>query len=738
MPSRQTLVLVSLLLATPAFAFWLWLVIVPARVALLCPEGCTCDTGGHYVSCYNTSLTDLPSKHFTDVRALEIKYNITLLVKDSFVSLNELEILYIRKCELRTIELGAFNGLIKLRYLIMSSNKIGEILPGTFENMSNLEFLDISYNKIKDLNSAMFSGLGAFNGFTKLTHLLIWGNKITEIRSGTFNNMRCLEYLDLSNNRIEHLDSAVFSGLVNLKYVNLKANKLGYRHPHTFLAILNIIRLCAKKNDIPIIANHRQFINTNDLSQPDRTSCNINSLSVETFANVSALERLDLSYNNLRTVDINLLRALPKLSTLYLKGNPLQCDCQLQEVWRWCEDRNIRTADWIFVPECDTPSEVKGMWWGVLEKIQCLKGNIKYFGDYKNTSYNVTDIGEQEYDYKNENVVEILEHYQVPIYAVAFIFGTTGNVILLIIIICNKDMRTLPHMYILNLAISDIIYVSVIFYESCASRVPSTWFYSNFMCTFRSFWRRMSVGLSVYSVVLYSFQRYRVTARPIQMRFSSQTKWHVVFAEICGVWIVATLFAVPSTLSKYLCGYPNIIVLITYYQHVVIFELLVSCVLPLCVIAFSYIMTARHLVESCRAISEGTQNPQLKMRKNAAKIVVGLTVVFVISYVPYHFFWTYYICSKSDIDSTYATDVLLSLNDEIQYTYLISNYFLTINSCLNPVALFCTSSQFRQHLKRYLTCFCKTSSPANDFELARRNLISNSCVHSLQLRIDYI
>jgi hypothetical protein len=49
-------------------------------------------------------------------------------------------------------------------------------------------------------------------------------------------------------------------------------------------------------------------------------------------------------------------------------------------------------------------------------------------------------------------------------------------------------------------------------------------------------------------------------------------------------------------------------------------------------------MTARHLVESSRSISEGTQNPQLKTRRNTAQIVVGLTVVFLISYVPYHVF----------------------------------------------------------------------------------------------------
>jgi len=208
---------------------------------------------------------------------------------------------------------------------------------------------------------------------------------------------------------------------------------------------------------------------------------------------------------------------------------------------------------------------------------------------------------------------------------------------------------------------------------------------------------------------------------PFQVRVSSQTTWCGIVAEICGVWIVAALFAVPSTLAKYLCLEYFVFRLVTYYQRVAIFELLASCVLPLCVIAFSYIMTARHLVVSSRSISEGTKNPQLKTRRNTAKIVVGLTVVFLISYVPYHVFWTYFICSQEDIISSDSRDVLRYSNYELQYTYLISTCFLLVNSCLNPVALFCTSSQLRQHLKRYLTCFGKTNFPSTDPALASRN-----------------
>jgi hypothetical protein len=203
-------------------------------------------------------------------------------------------------------------------------------------------------------------------------------------------------------------------------------------------------------------------------------------------------------------------------------------------------------------------------------------------------------------------------------------------------------------------------------------------------------------------------------------------------ATICGVWIVAALFAVPSAVSKYLYFVLHSSTNETYYKRVVIFELVVACALPLCVIAFTYIKTARHLLEGSISISEGTQNPQLNIRRSTAKVVVGLTVVFMISYLPYHVFWAYIICTEEGLYyfekygnpfflSSHITDMNLLSVDKLQYMYLISTCLLLINCSLNPVALFCTSSPFRQHLIRYLTWFCKINSPPSGLELSSRN-----------------
>jgi len=814
MPSRLTVVLVSLLLAAPIVVFWLWLMIQPKREAVECPEECWCVKGGYFVNCSDADLKNIPSILPRNVRGIMLdNNNVTFLENDSFVSSGLVELLLINAdfCQIRKIELGALSGLTTLTHLSLESNEISEIIPGTFEKQSSLEFLNLGNNIIQHLGIDVFSGLvtlqymglqgnklqhlkpDMFIGLPKLQTLLLsenlglqiptdshfitshslkhlgisgcnvssvsvqtfanvsaleWldlsynnlrildinilkvlpelselnmkSNDINEIIPGTFERISRLEHLQLDYNKIEHLGSDLFYGLLNLKYIDLVGNKLQFLDPDTFVGLPNLQELYLSNNADLQIPTDRHFINSHSLKVLGISGCNINSVSVETFANVSALGVLDLEYNYLSRVDINILKVLPELSAMYLNFNPLQCDCQLQEVWRWCQDHNIQTARKQFAPECVTPSEVKGMWWGVLEKGQCSEDTVQYYGDYKNTSYSYTSIEDTDRETeKEENFLSFVQQYKLPLSAVLFIFGTIGNVIIIIIISCNKDMRTVPNIYIFNLAISDIINLIVLF--CTAWQYPVTWTNDFVMCHFIPFCYQMSVSLTAYSITVLSIQRYRLTVDPLQFRVSSQKTWHAIGAAICGVWIVAALSAVPEARSRRYCDEVMIFGITSYYHYVVIFHLLVSCVIPLCVIAFSYIMTACHLVKNSRSISEGTQNHQLNTRKRSAEIVLGLTVIFLISYVPYHIWRPYaYFSFISDTSGAKMRDKLVWVNN-LEHTTSFLQIFLLINSCLNPVALLCTSLAFRRQFKRHLTRCCKANSPPTEFELTRRN-----------------
>ena len=252
-------------------------------------------------------------------------------------------------------------------------------------------------------------------------------------------------------------------------------------------------------------------------------------------------------------------------------------------------------------------------------------------------SKNITDYENHQ---KIEKRVYIMKHVVGTLNLFLLIFGTTGHVVILIIMICNKDMRTVPNMYFLNLAISNMILSTSGFIWN------SVEIYNEVKCKFLPFCSRMSVGLSAYSVAVLRFHRHRVTLNHFNGRASSPPTWRVAVATICGVWILATLFTIPSALSNFLCLEPPVPLKNTaYYKRVFEFELFVSCVFPLFSIAFSLFMTARHRVESSSLISEETKTPQMNTRKNAAKIVIGLNLVFLITYVPFHVIWAFSIFS---------------------------------------------------------------------------------------------
>jgi hypothetical protein len=71
------------------------------------------------------------------------------------------------------------------------------------------------------------------------------------------------------------------------------------------------------------------------------------------------------------------------------------------------------------------------------------------------------------------------------------------------------------------------------------------WKYGDFLRKFFLFSKRVSVGMSAYSVALLSIQRYHVTVYPLQRRVSAQGTRYVNVATVCRVCIImASAFAV--------------------------------------------------------------------------------------------------------------------------------------------------------------------------------------------------
>jgi hypothetical protein len=114
---------------------------------------------------------------------------------------------------------------------------------------------------------------------------------------------------------------------------------------------------------------------------------------------------------------------------------------------------------------------------------------------------------------------------------------------------------------------------------------------------------------------------------------------------------------------------------------------LYGCIMPSLMFGFST-QIARRLNQSVKNIpGEIRHHAQEESRIRSARIMMGLAVVFVITYCP---FQLYMVLERF---------VLLDLNSPTMiYTLHFTKQLLFANGCFNPIAMFAVSKTFRKLL----------------------------------------
>jgi hypothetical protein len=113
---------------------------------------------------------------------------------------------------------GLFNGLACLEYLDLNSNEISCIETNAFAPLVKLKCLILISNKLESLSGGRFVGLGS------LKRLKLNNNCISEIGQDAFLGLGELEDLDLSGNKLRSVEPYAFDHLTLLKCLNLKEN----------------------------------------------------------------------------------------------------------------------------------------------------------------------------------------------------------------------------------------------------------------------------------------------------------------------------------------------------------------------------------------------------------------------------------------------------------------------------------------------------------------------------------
>ncbi|XP_032440043.1 endothelin receptor type B-like isoform X1 [Xiphophorus hellerii] len=290
-----------------------------------------------------------------------------------------------------------------------------------------------------------------------------------------------------------------------------------------------------------------------------------------------------------------------------------------------------------------------------------------------------------------------------------FAVGIIGNVTLLRIICQNKSMRNGPNALIASLAMGDILYIvidgPINVYKLLAMKFPfADQPLGQFLCKLLPFIQKTSVGITVLNLIALSVDRYRAVVSWSRIQCNGIPKETVV--QIAVIWILSALLAVPEAIGFNLHHFSiNSNITITtclvrpensFLKFYINFKDwwifgFYFCI-PLTCSAIFYGLMSHELLRHKKGDLKRSLGEQLKQRREVAKSVFCLVVIFALCWFPLHF-------------SRLLKLTIYDPNDpgrcELLNILLVLDYFsinlATVNSCINPIILFIVSRKYRHY-----------------------------------------
>ncbi|BFZ24095.1 hypothetical protein BsWGS_27133 [Bradybaena similaris] len=137
---------------------------------------------------------------------------------------------------------------------------------------------------------------------------------------------------------------------------------------------------------------------------------------------------------------------------------------------------------------------------------------------------------------------------QIAFYTIIFILAFVGNLLIIITLIQNKRMRTVTNVYLLNLAVSDLLLAVVCMPFTLVPVLLMDFIFGKFMCIFIRYLQAVSVGVSCFTLVAISLERYFAICRPLHSR-SWQTLSHA-YRCIAVCWLLSAVLMTPTAVFQ--------------------------------------------------------------------------------------------------------------------------------------------------------------------------------------------
>ncbi|XP_014852531.1 PREDICTED: melanin-concentrating hormone receptor 2-like [Poecilia mexicana] len=273
-------------------------------------------------------------------------------------------------------------------------------------------------------------------------------------------------------------------------------------------------------------------------------------------------------------------------------------------------------------------------------------------------------------------------HIFPSIYGILCSVGVIANALVIYAVAaCKKKM--VSDIYVLNLAIADMLFLLVMPFNIHQLVRDRQWVFGNFMCKAVVVVDVSNQFTTVGIVTVLCIDRYIAIVHPSSERRTVQ--WTIVINLL--VWLGSVLLTVPVMIYAKVIRREHMKVCMMYLDGpedmywYTLYQSILGFIIPLIIISTFYSLTLYHVFSSIRRV----KRKQSVWAKRATKMVLMVIALFLICWSPYH------VIQVINLSNNRPTIAFI-------YAYNISICLSYSHSCINPLMLLIFAQNYRERL----------------------------------------
>ncbi|XP_052046934.1 cysteinyl leukotriene receptor 2 [Apodemus sylvaticus] len=292
------------------------------------------------------------------------------------------------------------------------------------------------------------------------------------------------------------------------------------------------------------------------------------------------------------------------------------------------------------------------------------------------------------YSNRNCTIGSFKKEFYPIIYLVIFVWGALGNGFSIYVFLQTYKKSTSVNVFMLNLAISDFLFISTLPFRADYYFRGSDWIFGDLVCRIMSYSLYVNMYTSIYFLTVLSVVRFLATARPFQMLrgTSIRSAW-----VLCGIiWVFIMASAAPLLVNgqeknntTMLCLELNSQTLkkLVIMNHI---SLAVGFLLPFFTLTICYLLIIRVLLK----VEIPESGPRAAHRKALTTIVIAM-IIFLLCFLPYHALRTLHLVTWNKE----------SCGDVLHKATVVTLTLAAANSCFNPFLYYFAGENFKARLR---------------------------------------